>query len=76
MYFLLLIILIGILLYSLNRRIKTTFRQPFGGEQSQQKHPKRHSSNAKIDLTTIDKRKFDKGEGEYVSFEEEQKQDE
>ncbi|MFC2358664.1 hypothetical protein [Porphyromonas endodontalis] len=81
MTFVLIIVLIGVLFYLFRIQIPKWFLRRLGiynasqeASRSQKRRGERESRRSpgeKVDITTVDKRKFDKGQGEYVDFTEE-----
>ena len=81
MTFFLIIVLIGVLFYLFRIQILKWFLRRVGiynaseeASRSQKRRGEREphrSPGEKVDITTVDKRKFDKGQGEYVDFTEE-----
>ena len=81
MTFFLIILLIGVLFYLFRIQIRKWFLRRAGmynasqeTSRSQKRRRERESHRSpgeKVDITTVDKRKFDKGQGEYVDFTEE-----
>lgn len=81
MTFFLIIVLIGVLFYLFRVQILKWFLRRAGMYNATQETSRsqkrrgergpRRSPGEKVDITMVDKRKFDKGQGEYVDFTEE-----
>ena len=71
MAFFLIILLIGVLFYLFRIQILKWFLRRAGMYNASQEREPHRSPGEKVDITTVDKRKFDKGQGEYVDFTEE-----